>query len=315
MAQPNTSFGHTRASAGHIGAAQGSRCVTSVGAGGRSAGEYSERDGSRGTGSAGVSGGGRGGRGGRDRVDASADLPFNLHDVTPLILDEHAGPVTRVRAPAKTNLLLSSSVDGTVRIWDRDCARCRAVLDTAGFGQALNGQQQTLYPDSRPERRITLGASSSVDAGDEDASLGGDGGAGTVPRAIKVLNVWAEDSCESIWAACSDHAVRVWSGGEGRPQRIMKGHDEAITALEGIDPGSSNASGGSMLQTSSSLVATASVDRTVRVWDCRAKKAQMFLFRGHGDTPLALRWGEGGRSLVSSGKDKTVKIWDTRAGR
>jgi WD40 repeat protein len=66
---------------------------------------------------------------------------------------------------------------------------------------------------------------------------------------------------------------------------------------------------------SSNLVCTGSVDKSIRVWDARAKKAQIFLFKGHADSILELRWGEGGRSVVSASKDKTIRIWDTRAGR
>ena len=39
------------------------------------------------------------------------------------------------------------------------------------------------------------------------------------------------------------------------------------------------------------------------------------MFKGHGDSVGVLRWGEGGRSLITAGKDKTIRIWDTRAGR
>lgn len=55
----------------------------------------------------------------------------------------------------------------------------------------------------------------------------------------------------------------------GRALRHLKGHEEAITALEGIDGGN-----GSVC-----LVASGSADRTIRIWDSRAKKAQVFLLR------------------------------------
>ena len=47
----------------------------------------------------------------------------------------------------------------------------------------------------------------------------------------------------------------------------------------------------------------------------RAKKPQVFLLRGHADAVVALRWADGGRTVLSASRDKTVKIWDTRAGR
>lgn len=124
---------------------------------------------------------------------------------------------------------------------------------------------------------------------------------------IKVLNVWAEEACETIWAACSDCALRVWGGAEGKALRFLKGHEDTITTMEGM--------GGIGGLQAGCLVGTGSSDRTVRIWDARAKRAQIFLFKGHSDTVLALRWGEGGRSVMSGGKDKTIRIWDTRAGR
>ena len=126
---------------------------------------------------------------------------------------------------------------------------------------------------------------------------------------MRVTNLWAQDDCETIWAAANDGALRVWSGAEGRALRYLRGHEDSVTVLEGIG------GIGGLYGTTSCLVGTGSVDRTVRVWDCRAKRAQVFLFKGHSDTITALRWGEGGRSVVSAGKDKAIRIWDTRAGR
>ena len=266
----------------------------------------------------------------------------------PLVLEEHTASITRLRIPAKTHLLLSASSDGTIRIWGPDSDRSRAVLDANSF---RTDQNSSYYFDSRPERRITLGVN--ADSNEAIAS-GGGGGVGNV----KIVNMWASEGCDMIWAACSDASLRVWSGGEGRPLRLVKGHEEMITSMEGIDCSSSNSnsssSGSGSISSSSStiasglvsssqaaflnqaigitasssssssssgvnnsncLVATGSADRTVRIWDVRSKKSQVFLFRGHGDTVLALRWGEGGRSLISASKDKTIRIWDTRAGR
>ncbi len=219
----------------------------------------------------------------------------------PQLLDEHSSWVTRLRAPQRTSLLVSASTDGTIRIWGSGETSSRAVLDTATFAQVMSKQTEstttTTAPVAMPERK-----SAGV-----DSETGG-----SSARTVKILNAWAEDSCDTVWAACSDGALRVWSGAEGRPLRLLKGHDEPVTAMEGMDAGGA-VSGG--VQQSACLVSTGSADRTVRIWDVRAKKAQVFLFRGHGDTVLTLRWGDGGRSLISGGKDKTIRIWDTRAGR
>lgn len=280
----------------------------------------------------GAGGGGGGGGGGNANlsmtsVDDEPEVVNSLFSAPPTSLDEHTAAITRLRAPERTNLLLSSSLDGTIRIWGPDSGGIsdggtgsRAVLEATGFKSSDNAYGA--FADQRPERRITLGGdnNSSNGGGDSSSVTGTATGTGTARSAtVKISNMWVDEACETIWAACSDAAMRVWSGGEGRPLRLLKGHEDQITAMEGMDTASSSAS--HLLQSSVSgnpttcMMATGSADRTVRVWDVRAKKAQVFSFRGHGDTVLALRWGEGGRSLVSAAKDKTVRIWDTRAGR
>lgn len=41
----------------------------------------------------------------------------NLRNNNPCLLDEHTAAVSRLRAPVRTNLLVSASFDGTIRIW------------------------------------------------------------------------------------------------------------------------------------------------------------------------------------------------------
>jgi len=273
---------------------------------------------------------------------------MDLKRLHPVSLDEHTAAVTRLRAPVRTNnLLLSASLDGTIRIWGPEAATrggggdhvassaSRAVLDANTFksdiqssnsGSSSSGAGGGGGTAGGSERRISLGENNDAHSSGTTTSAAGGGtssssAATSASRgaSVRITNLWADETCETIWAACSDATLRVWSGGEGRPLRLLKGHEDQITSMEGMDAGSSSAS--HLLQSSTSgapspcTVATGSADRTVRIWDVRAKKAQVFSFRGHGDTVLALRWGEGGRSLVSAGKDKTARIWDTRAGR
>eukprot|EP01038_Epipyxis_sp_PR26KG_P014312 gene14312-19196_t len=249
----------------------------------------------------------------------SNDMMINNHQSdglllsTPQSLEEHIGPITRLRAPLRTNLLLSSSSDGTVRIWGPESSQSRVVLDVSNFmlnnannsSSSVNG---TSFIDQRPERKISLGTRFANNNNlDDNDSVTGLSNNNQSNKSVKILNLWSEDTCDTIWAACSDGALRIWGGSDCKPLRLLKGHEEAVTALEGMDSANS-------IQ-SSCLVATGSADRTVRIWDTRAKKPQIFLFRGHGDTVLSVRWGESGRCVVSAGKDKSVRIWDTRAGR
>ena len=233
----------------------------------------------------------------------------------------HTAAVSRLRCPRRTDLLISSSLDGTVRLWGSGDAGadgsanslgstnpCLAVLDVADFNLP------TTATDLRHANETAVPIQHAPDA----AAAGSSGCKKGVGR-VRVTNMWAEENCSSIWAACSDFALRVWtvgSNGVPTPARYLRGHEGAITCLEGLNCSGAGAGGGSAGGgLGHTLVASGSVDKTVRVWDSRQRKAQVFVFKGHGDSVGVLRWGEGGRSLITAGKDKTVRIWDTRAGR
>ena len=277
-----------------------------------------------------------------ERMEHNNDLDYptvsRLFDAPPLSLHEHIAAITRLRAPTRTNLLYSSSLDGTVRIWNNhDSANTSSlVLEATGF------KCDNVYGE-RVERRIVLSATGANTANNTTSAVDSEasnlGSSSARIATVRINNLWVDENGECICAACSDAAVRVWNGTEGKPLRLLRGHEDQITVLEGMDCSGNN--GNNNVGTSlgaGSLIATGSVDRTVRVWDVRVKKAQvsdfciaddfirlfyaihhrkkvqygrslfilflfifysfvmqLFAFRGHGDTVLALRWGEGGR--------------------
>ena len=59
----------------------------------------------------------------------------------------------------------------------------------------------------------------------------------------------------------------------------------------------------------STLVATGSSDKIIRVWDIRSKKPLIKSFKGHSDCILCLDWLCQDRTIVSGSKDKTIRVW------
>jgi WD40 repeat protein len=61
-------------------------------------------------------------------------------------------------------------------------------------------------------------------------------------------------------------------------------------------------------------LATASKDRTARVWDARTGREE-FALTGHTDVVYGVCFSPDGRRLASASEDGTVKVWDAQTGR
>ena len=89
-----------------------------------------------------------------------------------------------------------------------------------------------------------------------------------------------------------------------QPQRttryICSGHSSRVTALA-WSPRSTN-------------IATASYDKTVRVWDT-SHGFSIITYHGHWDRVQTVAWSPDGTRIASAGDDSTVQVWDAATGR
>jgi WD40 repeat protein/serine/threonine protein kinase len=89
-----------------------------------------------------------------------------------------------------------------------------------------------------------------------------------------------------------------------QPQRttryICSGHTSRVTAVAWAPRGTH--------------IATASYDKTVRVWDT-AHGFSTITYRGHWDRVQAVAWSPDGARIASAGDDGTVQVWDATTGR
>ena len=61
-------------------------------------------------------------------------------------------------------------------------------------------------------------------------------------------------------------------------------------------------------------LASASVDRTIRLWDGQTGKALQTL-EGHTNAVTGVAWSPDGRRLASASDDKTLRLWDGQTGK
>ena len=62
------------------------------------------------------------------------------------------------------------------------------------------------------------------------------------------------------------------------------------------------------------FIASASDDKTVKVWDVTAGR-RCARFRGHTSRVTAAAFSPDGRRIASAGKDGTLRVWDAANGR
>jgi ribosome assembly protein 4 len=121
-------------------------------------------------------------------------------------------------------------------------------------------------------------------------------------RAAVLATAWAPDG--RLFASGDfGGEVRVWDPATGKEAcRPLAGHKAWVTALSWEPHHASTAENGWC-----ELLASASKDHSVRVWNVRTGACQAVL-SAHAESVEALRWGGGGL-LFSASRDRTVMVW------
>lgn len=210
----------------------------------------------------------------------------------------HSGPVYAVafapsiaredpEVPTNPRWLLSSSADGTIRLWSLDLWQCmvvykghdRPVWDLAwgpyGHYFVSGGNDKTArlwVTDHIRQQRIFAGHDQDVDC------------------------VCFHPNSAYVFTASCDHTVRMWAVTTGNAVRMFTGHTGKITSLACSRDGK--------------LLASGDDQGSILIWDL-APGRLLKRMRGHGKGGIwSLSWSAESSVLVSGGSDCTVRIWD-----
>jgi transcription initiation factor TFIID subunit 5 len=202
------------------------------------------------------------------------------------VLHGHSGPVYSSCFSPDKNHLISSSEDGTVRLWSLHtwtslvCYKGHTYpvwsvkYGPQGHYFASGGYDRTARlwsTDHYQPLRIFAGHHADVDCVD------------------------FHPNSNYIATGSSDRTVRLWDVLSGNCVRVMTGHKGSVHALTFSPDGRYLASSG--------------VDALILLWDLSTGELISQL-KGHTDTVYSLAFSREGTILASGGRDNVVKIWD-----
>ncbi|KAI3373673.1 hypothetical protein L3Q82_022267 [Scortum barcoo] len=207
------------------------------------------------------------------------------------ILTGHTQSVTCVKWGGD-GLLYTSSQDRTIKVWRaKDGVQCRTLQGHAHWVNTL-----ALSTDYVLRTGAFEPATATVNPQDLTGSL-----EELKEKALQRYNKVRSSAPERLVSGSDDFTLFLWNPAEDKkPLARMTGHSALVNQV--------------LFSPDTRLLASASFDKSIKMWDGRTGKYLMSL-RGHVGSVYQVAWSADSRLLVSGSSDSTLKVWDVKTGK
>jgi hypothetical protein len=213
-----------------------------------------------------------------------------------------AGDSMTIRPP-RSSRARAGSKDMGKKMSDAKVRSVMAELKRSGSGMDLVGRVVYDVGRTNPPSALRLWGSKAllVVAGDKIymRTLGGEENMGNIAEAGSKV-VFQEPGSDRLWVAGRDPAIKVYELTKpSQPAHLLTSHSEWVATVEMYAPG---------------VIATASADKTIRVWKLPSLKS--LVCKGHLDYVTCLTTvpdpvdDAAPPLLVSASCDKTIRLWN-----
>ncbi|KAI9318986.1 WD40-repeat-containing domain protein [Dichotomocladium elegans] len=214
------------------------------------------------------------------------------------LMAQHRGPIFSLKWNRKGDLILSGSADTTTAVWDPETGEMKqqfqnhflAILDVDWMDNttfASCSSDKTIYVcrvgEAEPLKKWT--------------------GHGDEVNAVR----W--DPSGQYLASCSDDmTTKIWSFKSDQPIQEIRGHSSQIYTLQWAPYLRSSPN-----EVAPRILATASFDATVRLWDA-INGTCLHVLRNHNEAVYSISFSPDARLLATGSFDEQLNVWNVKTG-